>query len=198
VYILWVIVSNLSEFEDYDELEIQVDQRRIVVRCDLTSWTLGGTGLGPTRIEESKVCNRRSRNRKKSTSTPTTPTGNDSQYDYWQGIHQQIEMEMNSTPEGRWEINTMVLSPKKIHHLKCSKVGLLSLMCFSGPQVWFFLKCCPDTINYCLHSCWLKTSTPQMPKYVEHARQRTRKQVQERDKPNCEKTLKCPTKPINL
>ena len=46
MYILWVIVSDLSEFENYDELEIQVDQRRIVVRCDLTSRTLGGTGLG--------------------------------------------------------------------------------------------------------------------------------------------------------
>jgi len=82
VYILWVIVSDLSEFENYDELEIQVDKRRIVVRCDLTSLTLGGTGLGPTRIEESKVCTRRSRNGKKSTSILTTPIGNDSQYDY--------------------------------------------------------------------------------------------------------------------
>jgi len=38
--------------------------------------------------------------------------------------------------------------------------------------------------NYCLNSCWLKTSTLQTPKRAERARQRAQEQAQERHQPN--------------
>ena len=70
------------------------------------------------------------------------------------------------------EFNLRSILPNSFLWKQTSCSGLVDV--YSRSENYVFLKCCPGTINSCLNSYRLKTSTPQTPKRAKRARARSR------------------------